>query len=415
MWHLLFFIVPTMATVWAMFKMRGIRTRERKMIIIALLVLCAAHFSIQDYAMHVGHYPFVGAKFIHDFAATLLLPLVHLLFCYSLGITTELRFLRLMLMLCLLMVPELMVVLTTPTEVEYALLTDHFNYVQLMFGPEVVLNVDIYCVVVGLQMVIEGERITVMGRIFKRRDLFLSSSGRWVMRGVCATAMWIIISLLIPRPYVQSHITVMNVLLIGYSFFITLVFVMVTLYFNNEAVVDSTKTPAPIEKDVDAELAEDVRKLIETEKVYLNSNLHIEEFAAMLSSNRTYITRVCKSKFNMTFTELMNHHRVEHAKTLLLAEERKRMEDIAAESGFSSSSFFARVFKQYTGATPSVWRSRELENLQSKALAAEKALHEGMTTEEALMEHVAENSPVDAEVNGTKGEVNKTGGGRPTV
>lgn len=110
----------------------------------------------------------------------------------------------------------------------------------------------------------------------------------------------------------------------------------------------------------------------------------------MVSSNRTYVTRVCKLYFNMTFTELINKHRVEYAKELLSAEGSVRMESVALESGFSSASFFARVFKNYEGVTPSQWRTMKRtggEKPSSKASVGK--LHDGMTTAEALGEEPA--------------------------
>lgn len=409
MLHFVFIFFPIVATVWAMFKMRGIRAKERKVIIVVLLGLCAAHYGIQDFLVHNGHYPFVGAKFIHDFTSTLLLPLVHLLFCYSLGITSELRFLRILLLLCLFMVPDLIVVLSVPTEVEFVTIDDRFNYLHLQFTEDFGLTMDIYVLVVVVQLIIEIQRISVMRRIFKRRDLYLSRGGRWVMRCTACTAIWIIITLIPTHQFKMEHISAMNFILMGTSAFMTLIFLMITLYFNNEIVVSADNKPVAIEKDPDVDLAASLQKLLEEKKVYLNSSLHIEDVASMLMTNRTYVARVCKSKYNMTFTELMNRSRVNYAKALLLADEHRRIEDIAAESGFSSGSFFTRVFKLYVGVTPSQWRTIELEKRAAKLLEEKKQLHDGMTTEEALMvetREVKEATHEESESN----KVNKIGG-----
>lgn len=407
MWRLIFFLVPFVATVWALFNMRGIRAPERKAIIVVLLMLCGVHFSIQDYLVHFGHYPFVGAKFLHDLCSVFMLPLVHLLFCYSLGITSELRFMRILLCLCFLMIPDFLVFLDTPAGRDYAVIGERFNYIHLQFGENAEVKIDMYVLIFITQLIIEIQRISVLRRIFKKRDLYLSRAGRWVLRGTIATAVWIVIALIPTHEYKMEHAWALNFILIGNCFFITLVFVMVTLFFSNEIVVDVDQKTAKIEKDNDSELAEMMKTTLEIDKVYLNSNLRIEEWAGMLLTNRTYVARVCKNKFNMTFTELMNRYRVAHAKMLLLDDDRKRIEDIAAESGFSSASFFARVFKQHEGVTPSVWRSRELEVKAKKTINSNKLLHEGMTTEEALMVGADEvNETPESEV----GEVNSRGG-----
>lgn len=389
MWKLLFLFFPVAATLWAMLKMRGIRVKERKAIIFALLLLCVGYFGIQDYLITRGHYPFVGGKFLHDFSATLMVPLAHLFFCYSLGITAELKYMRILCFMCVFMIPELFVAFNTPDGVDYALITDHFNYLHVQFSPDFELYFSAYTLVVAGQIIVEAQRIMVLRRIFKRRELFFTRAGRLVLHCTSFTAVWIFVTLLPSHEYLHAHPLAMTFIQMVYCFMVTVMFVMVTLFFNNEVVVDVDEKPVALEHNTDVDLAIAIREVVESQKIYLNSNLHIDDLAAMVSSNRTYVARVCRNKFNMTFTELMNHYRIDHAKGLLLADERKRMEDIAAESGFSSSSFFARVFKQHEGMTPSQWRQHEWE-VREKKTAEVRTLHEGMTTEEALMDDVDE-------------------------
>ena len=93
--------------------------------------------------------------------------------------------------------------------------------------------------------------------------------------------------------------------------------------------------------------------LLEEEKVYKNQNLTINEFAALLNTNRTYVSQIINDTFQTNFCSLINDYRIKEAE-LMLAENNKKlkMETIAIESGFRSRSAFYAAFKKKIGKTP---------------------------------------------------------------
>ena len=100
-------------------------------------------------------------------------------------------------------------------------------------------------------------------------------------------------------------------------------------------------------------------KLME-EKVYLKKNLRVEDVAVMICTNRTYISRLLKEEFECTFTDLINRKRIEYAKKLMYDNPRLNQEEVARKSGFTHTSSFSRIFKQYTGIT---FRQAQKHNL----------------------------------------------------
>lgn len=353
MWIIPFVIAPLAAAAWAMFAIKGVKATQRRVQLLVIVGLAILFFYLQFQVVTTGFYPFFGAKFMHDFAGTLLIPLIHLFYCYSLGIEHELRFFRIMMALTLLMVPEFLMLLTLPSK---ALPIDAcFNYLQFNVGNGHGLRLQIYSVIIFMQGVIEMQRIMVLRRIFIVRELYLTREGKVVVWGSIAVCAWILLTLLPPYEVLQRYHG-MEIMLVAYSLIATGLIYLTVTYLSSDIIVDGDKHPVNIAADADDAIADSIRVAITRDKVFLNHSLRIEDFAESLSTNRTYIARVCRLRYRMTFTELMNHHRVEFAKQLMTANPRQRMDEISLESGFSSASFFARVFKAHEGVSPTQWR-----------------------------------------------------------
>ena len=86
-----------------------------------------------------------------------------------------------------------------------------------------------------------------------------------------------------------------------------------------------------------------------TEKISLT------DVAAELGYDYNYTSRFFRNKFNMTFSELVNVYRAEHA-IRLLEDTDKSITEIAYESGFHSLRNFNGFFKSQMGLTPSQYR-----------------------------------------------------------
>ena len=93
-------------------------------------------------------------------------------------------------------------------------------------------------------------------------------------------------------------------------------------------------------------------------KGFVKKGLTIEELAAELDSNRTYISAYINSTYDLSFREWIAHKRIEYSKELLCETSNKqlRLNEIASMVGYSSTAFNA-VFVKLTKMTPSKWRS----------------------------------------------------------
>jgi AraC-like DNA-binding protein len=69
--------------------------------------------------------------------------------------------------------------------------------------------------------------------------------------------------------------------------------------------------------------------------------------------------RYMKKTTKFTYTDFVNQYRVQYAKKLLIQD--KNVTETCFESGFESLSYFNRIFKKWTGESPSSFRKQRLK------------------------------------------------------
>ncbi len=90
----------------------------------------------------------------------------------------------------------------------------------------------------------------------------------------------------------------------------------------------------------------------------LDRTVSVSELAAELGLSTTRFTELFRRETGMTPADARNRMRCEKARELLLFDH-YNVTDVAYELGFSSSQYFASVFKRYSGMTPSEFIQRE--------------------------------------------------------
>ena len=89
----------------------------------------------------------------------------------------------------------------------------------------------------------------------------------------------------------------------------------------------------------------------------LASDIDLNDVAAFVSCNPSYLSRFFRQETGYTMFEYLNELRIERACELLASSNRPVL-DIALEVGYNSISFFNRIFKRITGVSPKVYRGR---------------------------------------------------------
>ena len=98
-------------------------------------------------------------------------------------------------------------------------------------------------------------------------------------------------------------------------------------------------------------------ELMESQKLYLSSDLKLSDVASALGTNRNYISDCINSQRGCSFTQFVNTYRVEHAKKLLRSQSDMKISEVCTASGFASENTFFRTFKAVTGMTPSEYKA----------------------------------------------------------
>ena len=105
------------------------------------------------------------------------------------------------------------------------------------------------------------------------------------------------------------------------------------------------------------ELMKRIDTIMAESRMYLQPGLKITDVSGALCSNRTYVSNTINSVTGMTFNEYINRLRIDHAVKLFNESPDICCIECAERCGFTSKSTFFRVFKEYTGRTPSSWRT----------------------------------------------------------
>lgn len=127
------------------------------------------------------------------------------------------------------------------------------------------------------------------------------------------------------------------------------------------ADVSVNKASSLVDLDMQA-LYEQVRQLLEVEKVFLEPQLQIQDFADRLGSTSHRISQAINSQAQKPFYDLINGYRVEHLKDLLSSPDNRQYTILAMglDSGFNSKASINRIFKQYTGQSPREYQKAQL-------------------------------------------------------
>ena len=111
--------------------------------------------------------------------------------------------------------------------------------------------------------------------------------------------------------------------------------------------------------DASEKLACELQKLFETEKIYRQQGLNVEDVVNRLNTNSKYLSNVVSQRYGKNFTRYVNTYRLKEAIEILKQQQNKdskyanyTIQAIAEEVGFSGKSSFYLAFKQIIGVAP---------------------------------------------------------------
>lgn len=129
-------------------------------------------------------------------------------------------------------------------------------------------------------------------------------------------------------------------------------------YFGTAATDRTENTSATYEKHfAKGALLEKRINEWKEEKQYLADQITINDIAERLGTDRRYLSRFINERYGINFSRWISELRIEEAKRLMEAKSEVSLEWVALQTGFSSLSYFSKVFSQVVGVSPKKWRA----------------------------------------------------------
>ncbi|MGM9688019.1 MAG: helix-turn-helix domain-containing protein [Alloprevotella sp.] len=120
------------------------------------------------------------------------------------------------------------------------------------------------------------------------------------------------------------------------------------------------------------EQEENLRRVMEDERIYLNPKLSLMELAAAMGTNRTYLSQYLHVAKGGTFYDYINTYRVEACCRLIRSMaangQRINMAEVASQCGFNSTATFYRYFAKIKNMSPSDYYNLSLGHEGGKRL-----------------------------------------------
>jgi AraC-like DNA-binding protein len=112
-----------------------------------------------------------------------------------------------------------------------------------------------------------------------------------------------------------------------------------------------------------SEITSRVTHLMEDSKIYLQSELTLQDLAEKLNTPSYQVTQAINAGLGKNFYDLVNGYRVEEAKRLLSdpGSRNSKILTVGMDAGFNSKTTFNTVFKKFTGLTPSEFKEQQLK------------------------------------------------------
>jgi len=119
--------------------------------------------------------------------------------------------------------------------------------------------------------------------------------------------------------------------------------------------------------EASVELHENLTQLVNSEKIFKQSDLTLTELAKRLGTHPNYLSQVINEKEGKNFYDYINQLRTEEFKKIVASPGNQKFTllSLAFECGFNSKSSFNKYFKKVTGLSPSEYLKQK--NIQEAA------------------------------------------------
>ena len=115
-------------------------------------------------------------------------------------------------------------------------------------------------------------------------------------------------------------------------------------------------------KQIDPRLTPVIRYI----RSHIQENINIETLAQQAFMSQGHFFRYFKNVMGITPVDFINQEKINKAKVILSDKQSISLNEVACAVGYSNTSYFIKLFKKYTGCTPSQFRSETIGHLPIK-------------------------------------------------
>lgn len=119
---------------------------------------------------------------------------------------------------------------------------------------------------------------------------------------------------------------------------------------------------------------DEFQTLLEYIENNFNDNINLELAANMMHLSESYFSTLFKEYTGSTFIKYLNSIRIEHV-LIEMQKKNKNITEIALSNGFNNIRTFNRVFKEYTGKTPSAFSKLPNQEYNQYIYRVRKSAH----------------------------------------
>jgi AraC-like DNA-binding protein len=165
--------------------------------------------------------------------------------------------------------------------------------------------------------------------------------------------------------FVVANISSQNLILYSIALVLTFIFANIIVYKGlkqPEIFGGIEQKPkyqqSPLTKKEKEMYLKKLQNYMQKERPYLNPGLSINRLSRQLVIPSRYLSQVINESLGVSFYDYINSYRVEEAKNLFMdsSNNDRSILELLFDAGFNTKSVFNRVFKKYTGMTPSEFK-----------------------------------------------------------
>lgn len=123
-----------------------------------------------------------------------------------------------------------------------------------------------------------------------------------------------------------------------------------------------------------SQLPPTIEKSIAYINAHMSEDITLEKVAEHVDVHAVYLSRLFKETTGETFKDFITSLRIDKAKKLL-AMSSKSIKEVTFDVGYNDQNYFSKLFKTYTGQTPTEYRTAERKNILQGEHAHEQTIN----------------------------------------